>query len=73
MCEYKQAKNEINSLLEIANQNYCSNLFNNSSKSKKDFGHASKSKGKYNTGTVPLKDGDTIYTTTEQKSCALNK
>ena len=36
-CEYKQAKNEINSLLETAHQNYCPNLFNDSSKSKKRF------------------------------------
>ena len=34
-CNYKQAGNEVNSLLETAHRNYCTNLFNDSSKSKK--------------------------------------
>ena len=72
-CEYKQTKNEINSLLETAHQNYCSNLFNDSSKSKKRFWSYIKSKRKDNIGIAPLKDGETICTTTEQKSCALNE
>ena len=35
-CDYKQARNEVN-LLETAHHNYCTNLFNDSSTSKKRF------------------------------------
>ena len=38
-CDYKQARNEVNILLETAHRIYCSNLFSDSSTSKKDFGH----------------------------------
>ena len=48
------------------------NLFNDSSKVKKIWSYI-KSKRKDNTGIAPLKEGETIYTTAEQKSCALNK
>ena len=71
-CGYKQVKNEVNSLLETAHRNYCSNLFNDTSKSKKKFWSYIKSIRKDNTGIAPLKDGETTYTTAKQKACALN-
>ena len=58
-CGYKQVKNEVNSLLETAHRNYCSNLFNDTSKSKKKFWSYIKSIRKDNTGIAPLKDGKT--------------
>ena len=69
-CNYKQAR--INSLLETAHRNYCTNLFNDSSKSKKRFWSYIKTKRKDNTGIAPLKDGETICTNTKQKACDLN-
>jgi len=45
-CDYKQARNEINTLLETAHRNYCASLFNDSSSSKKRFWHTLKQKGK---------------------------
>ena len=36
-CEYKQARNEVNSLLETAHHNHCTDLFNDSSTSNKRF------------------------------------
>ena len=47
-CDYKQVKNKVNSLLESAHQNYCSDLFNDTSKSKKRFWSYIKTKSKDN-------------------------
>ena len=38
-CDYKHVRNQGNISLETTHHNYCSNLFNYSSASKKDFGH----------------------------------
>ena len=53
-CDYKQARNE-------AHRNYCSNLFNDSSTSKKRFWSYIKVKRKDNIGVAPLKDGENVY------------
>ena len=71
-CDYKQARNEVNSLLETAYHNYCANLFNDSSTSKKRFWSYIKAKRKDNTGVAPLKDGQTVCTNAKQKACILN-
>ena len=71
-CDYKQARNEVNSLLEIAHRNYCTNLFNDSSTSKKRFWSYIKTKKKDNTGVAPLKDGEMICTNAKQKAYILN-
>ena len=71
-CDYKQARNEVNSLLETAHHNYRTNLFNDSSTSKKRFWSYIKAKRKDNTGVAPLKDGQTICINAKQKTCILN-
>ena len=71
-CDYKQARNEVNSLLETAHHNYCTNLFNDSSTSKKRFWSYIKAKRKDNTGVAPLKDGQTICINAKQKACIWN-
>ena len=71
-CDYKQARNEVNFLLETAHHNYCTNLFNDSSTSKKRFWSDIKAKIKDNTGVAPLKDGQTVCTIAKQKACILN-
>ena len=72
-CDYKKVRNEVNSLLETAHCNYCANLFNDSSSSKKRFWSYIKSKRKDNTGVAPLKNGDTVCTDAKHKACVLNK
>ena len=70
-CDYKQARNEVNSLLETAHYNYRTNLFNDSSTSKKRFWSYIKAKKKDNTGVAPLKNGQTVCTNAKQKACIL--
>lgn len=72
-CDYKKVRNEVNSLLETAHHNYCANLFNDSSSSKKRFWSYIKSKRKDNNGVAPLKNGDTVCTDAKHKACVLNK
>ena len=71
-CDYKQARNEVNILLETAHRNYCSNLFNDSSTSKKRFWSYIKVKRKDNIGVAPLKDGENVYTDAKYKASILN-
>jgi len=50
-CDYKQARNEVNTLLETAHRNHCASLFNDSSSSKKKgFGHTLRQKRKITLG-----------------------
>ena len=71
-CDYKQARNEVNILLETAHRNYCTNLFNDSSSSKKRFWSYIKTKRKDNTGVAPLKDGENICIDAKHKARVLN-
>ena len=45
-CDFKQGRNEVNVLLETVHRNYCSNLFSDSSTSKKRFWSYIKTKGR---------------------------
>ena len=67
-----QIRNEVNILLETAYLNYCSNLFSDSSTSKKRFWPYIKTKRKDNTGVASLKDGENVYTDEKYKACILN-
>ena len=55
-CDYKKVRNEVSSLLDTAHHNYCANLFNDSSSSKKRFWSYIKNKRKDNAGVAPLKN-----------------
>ena len=73
-CHYKQARNRVSALLEAAYRNYCSNLFNDSSTSKKRFWSYIKTKRKDNIGVAPLKDGENVNTNAKHiaKACISN-
>jgi len=73
LTECKQARNEVNRLLETAHRNYCTSLLT-ILLVKKGFGHTLKQKGKiYNTEIVPLKDGENICTDAKHEAHILNK
>ena len=70
---YKQARNEVNLLLESAHHNYCTRLFEDSSTCKKRFWTYIKSKKKDHTGVAPLNDEGNTYTDAKHKAQILNK
>ena len=72
-CAYKQARNEVNSLLENAHRNYCSKLFEDSGTCKKGFWTYIKNKKKDHFGVAPLNDWGTTYTEAKQKAQILSK